>query len=227
VTRTAAPSTAIAPARGSRVALLLLLLGALLVGVSAGPAQAHAELESSTPADGAVLASAPRTVDLIFGEDIIDAGIQVVAQDSGGTAVPLDKAVAAGPKVSVAWPTTAGAGNYRVSYRVTSQDGHPIDGTISFFYGAASGSPTAAGSAASTGGATAGSQPGASAPATAAGSATSEPGTAAATSPAPSPAPAAADGRSQWWIIALLVVLGVIIGAVIARVLNQRRAKNS
>ena len=46
MTRTSAPTTAPAAARGSRVALLLLLIGALLVGVSAGPAQAHAEVRA-------------------------------------------------------------------------------------------------------------------------------------------------------------------------------------
>jgi hypothetical protein len=43
-----------------------------------------------------VLASS-RTVDLIFGEDIIDAGIQSWPR-TPGHAVPLDKAVAAGPR---------------------------------------------------------------------------------------------------------------------------------
>jgi methionine-rich copper-binding protein CopC len=205
---------------------LLLLLSALLVGIGAGPARAHAELEGSTPADGAVLTAPPKTIELVFGEDIIEAGMQVVAQDDSGTLVALPKATAVGPKVSVGWPASAAAGGYRVSYRVTSQDGHPIDGTISFSYGAASASPSAgAGSATSSGGATAGSQVGGTATPIASGSPTTGQPTAA--SPSPTSADAQADGRSQWWIIAILVVLGVIIGAVIARVLNQRRARNS
>ncbi len=222
MTRTATKAQSVGISRGPGLAALLLLFSALVLGFSAGPAQAHAELEGSTPADGAVLAAAPRTIELVFGEDIIEAGLQVVAQDSAGTSVPLAKATAAGPKVSVGWPTTAAAGSYRVSYRVTSQDGHPIDGTISFTYGAASASASGGTAPTAVGSATAGSQPPAATPT----ATTNQPApTTASTSP--TPAPAAADGRSQWWIIAILVVLGVIIGAVIARVLNQRRAKDS
>lgn len=223
MTSTPTKTNRVGTSRGPGLAALLLLISALVIGFGVGPAQAHAELEGSTPADGAVLAAAPRTIELVFGEDIIEAGLQVVAQDASGAAMPLTKATAAGPKVSVAWPTTAAAGSYRVSYRVTSQDGHPIDGTISFSYRAASSSASASaaqgGTAASATNARTAASPTA---ATAANQST--PTTASAS---PSPTPAAADGRSQWWIIAILVVLGVIIGAVIARVLNQRRAKDS
>ncbi|MGB7980746.1 MAG: copper resistance protein CopC [Candidatus Nanopelagicales bacterium] len=33
---------------------------------------------------------------------------------------------------SVAWPDTAGPGQYRAAYRVVSADGHPIAGSITF-----------------------------------------------------------------------------------------------
>src|SRR5690348_16596636 len=58
--------------RGSRLrpAVLLLLLAFASVVAMPGVASAHAELLSTTPTNGAVLARSPAVVDLLFGEEV-------------------------------------------------------------------------------------------------------------------------------------------------------------
>ncbi|HSO03969.1 MAG TPA: copper resistance protein CopC, partial [Candidatus Limnocylindrales bacterium] len=55
-----------------------------------------------------------------------------------------------GDTVTVAWPTSSPAGEFRAAYRVVSADGHPIDGTITFVVqeavGAGAASPAASAS---------------------------------------------------------------------------------
>jgi methionine-rich copper-binding protein CopC len=115
--------------RGGLVGLLAML--ALMVLVS--PAGAHAELESSDPADGATLAEAPSTISFTFGEEILPQGNAVTLTD-----VAADERLAVGPvevdgdTVSVAWPESSPAGEFRAAFRVVSADGHPIAGTVTF-----------------------------------------------------------------------------------------------
>lgn len=115
--------------RGWIVAILAALM--LLVGVA--PAGAHAELESSDPADGATLASAPSALTFTFGEDVLEQGNAVTL-----TVVDSDTRLELGPLtvdrevVSVDWPAASPAGDFRAAYRVVSADGHPIDGSVTF-----------------------------------------------------------------------------------------------
>jgi copper resistance protein C len=109
----------------------LLATVALLVG--AAPAGAHAELESSDPKDGATLAAAPAAITLTFGEQILSEGNAMTLTDvASGTRLDLGPVRVDGDTVSVSWPTSSPAGDFRAAYRVVSADGHPIDGTITF-----------------------------------------------------------------------------------------------
>ena len=120
--------------RPLRPSLLITLLTVLLIGAfGAGPAAAHSELVSSSPANGSSGPGKPTEVQLTFNEDISTTGLQVVAQGSAG-AVALGTPTVSGAVVSAAWPQSAPAGTYTVSYRVVSADGHPVDGSISFTY---------------------------------------------------------------------------------------------
>lgn len=134
---------------GWRAGVLLLLVAGLGVLPAAG-ASAHAELESSDPANGAVLASAPAQVTLTFGEDLIDQGNAITAKDlDSSERVALPEAVVDADTASVDWPAAADSGRFEVSFRVVSADGHPITGSFSFSVGqaSASASPSAASSA--------------------------------------------------------------------------------
>lgn len=187
-----------------RVLLVLLAAMAMVLG-GAAIASAHAELESSSPANGAQLTGPPAQIKLVFGENILSEGTQLVAFSADKTPVALTNESVDGASLTANWPAATPPGSYTVSYRVTSADGHPIDGGLQFGYTAAGTSTSAAGSGAST-------------------VATASPSGAAGTSQSPEPVASSTAGRNQWWIIAILIVLGVAIGGLIAKVLVNRRA---
>jgi methionine-rich copper-binding protein CopC len=118
---------------------LTLLLAALFTGVVsliavAGPAQAHAALVSSDPRDGAELMAPPATVTLTFNEDLLPDFVAFSVTDSNNEPVSVSGLQVNGPTATFTWPETAPAGAYTVSFRVVSQDGHPVEGAIAFSY---------------------------------------------------------------------------------------------
>ncbi|MDX6300570.1 MAG: copper transport protein [Nocardioidaceae bacterium] len=115
-------------------------LGALLVAF-AGPAAAapvllHAEIASTSPHDGQRLQRPPQTLTIRFSEPVslVEDSLRVLRTDGG----PSGRRVAVGaPRVTgavVRWPVSLdlGKGSYLVSWRVVSDDGHPVAGAFSF-----------------------------------------------------------------------------------------------
>ena len=121
-----------------RLALLLLALtGAALL--LAAPAEAHATVVSSTPADGSRLAKAPTSVTLVFDESV---GLGAVGylHVTDGTGKRVDAGAATHPngdgsKVTDQLVSGLGDSTYTASYRVVSADSHPVAGTIRFVVG--------------------------------------------------------------------------------------------
>lgn len=180
--------------RGARVVWLAALLAvAFLVGV-APHAYGHSELIGSNPQDGAQLSAPPTTIELSFSEPVSDVGLQVVARGPDGI-VELPTPQVIDTQVVTAWPQTAPPGEYLVSYRVVSADGHPIDGTVSMTID----SDRTAGTSTGVG------------------------QSAIAIAPSPVAAESAADGGGfPWWIGVVAVIGGVGIGAAIARGMRRR-----
>ncbi|MCH5644239.1 MULTISPECIES: copper resistance CopC family protein [unclassified Gordonia (in: high G+C Gram-positive bacteria)] len=120
----------------SLVTLLALCLGVLGFGVvgtlTAPVASAHSKLESMDPADGAKLDRAPAAVTLTFNEGLQRsfAVLNVVGPD--GHYWQKGDPVVRGPQISVVVGELGPAGKYTVNYRVTSADGHPVEGSRSF-----------------------------------------------------------------------------------------------
>jgi hypothetical protein len=115
--------------RGAAVGLVATL--ALLLGAS--PAFAHAEFESSDPADGASLATGPSTISVTF-SDTMQQGfneLTVIGPD-GTTHYENGEVLADGDTVSVGVNPLGPAGRYRIGYRVLSDDGHPVSGSVAF-----------------------------------------------------------------------------------------------
>ena len=115
---------------GARAVAVLLGTVAALVVVAA-PASAHNALVSTTPADGSSVARTPATVVLTFNEPAIALGTEIVVT---GPAGPVQQGA---PRlvdntVSQDLQGGAAAGTYRVAWRVTSADGHPVSGTFTF-----------------------------------------------------------------------------------------------
>ncbi|KRF45409.1 copper resistance protein CopC [Terrabacter sp. Soil811] len=112
-----------------RLASALLALG-LLVAVPT-TAFAHDVLERTNPADGTSVTQLPGTVVLTFSEDPLEIGTQVVVTGPAGP-VSSGSPTIEGRDVTQALAPNAPGGDYTVSYRVTSDDGHPVTGTFSF-----------------------------------------------------------------------------------------------
>lgn len=121
-------------ARPVAAVLAAFLLGG--VGLAgATPVSAHSSLVGSTPADGARLDGAPSRVRLVFDKDIA-ARFATVTLTHGTRSVEMRTTVRGGLVVSTVPARLADqadpAGRWRVSYRVVSDDGHPIAGTMGF-----------------------------------------------------------------------------------------------
>jgi len=133
--------------RARRKSLSLALpLAVLLAFLSAGPAFAHTRLDDTTPGDGQKLTVVPGAVSLTFSGEVLKLGAAVKVKGPDGTAA-VGAAKLKGRTVS--WPLTVDLtnGKYTVSWRVTSADGHPIDGKFGFVLAApveATGTPTPA-----------------------------------------------------------------------------------
>ena len=122
-----------------------LLAVAIVVGV-AGPASAHAQLESTQPVQSSVIEVSPSQVVLHFGEPVeIDFGsLRVIGPDGrrvdeGGTDHPHGDSDA----VAVALPAHLPRGTYVVAWRVISADSHPVHGAFVFSIGTARGAAKA------------------------------------------------------------------------------------
>ncbi|WP_409188564.1 copper resistance CopC/CopD family protein [Bradyrhizobium sp. RDM4] len=113
------------------IAALTTLL--VLVGCSTG-AFAHAALIAVEPASGSILASAPKAVELRFNEAVTPGAIQLI--DGTGRARGDVRVTISGESISVAMPPDLPQGTAVVSYRVISQDGHPVAGSVLFSVGA-------------------------------------------------------------------------------------------
>ncbi|KWV57300.1 copper-binding protein [Bradyrhizobium macuxiense] len=122
------------------VASLAVLLLAVCLATAA---HAHAVLLGAEPADGSVLAAAPKMVVLRFNEVVAPTAVSLL--DAAGK--PRDVAVqAVDQSVQVTLPADLPQGTQVISYRVVSQDGHPVAGSLLFSIGVVTGSAAPSGS---------------------------------------------------------------------------------
>lgn len=135
------------PTRTPRRALLGTLTAALglsLAGVlaTAAPAAAHDELIASDPADGSTVAALPPELTLTFSAGVLDEPTATLVEvtDAAGTDLADGDPVVDGTVVTQSLEGDA-AGEVTVTWKVTSSDGHPIDGQFRFEITAA-GTPT-------------------------------------------------------------------------------------
>lgn len=103
----------------------------VLLMVMALPAQAHAALVSSNPDADATLADEPTTVRLTFSENVASPAY-VVVKAPDGTRLEVGKPQVVDQVVTQKVKSSGYAGNYAISYRVVSADGHPVEGTIGY-----------------------------------------------------------------------------------------------
>ena len=205
--------------RSIRRQLLSVVLGTFVFVTAvlgfAAPASAHDAAESSSPAQGATVATAPEQVSVTFNRNPLGIGAQFSVKDSAG-AEWADGAVeivdnTATQKLKAGAP----AGTYTVAWRVVSSDSHPIEGTFGF-------TATAAAAGAASSGTTAGATPPGTTPSGAPPSAavptmgSAQPGTVV--------TPAPAENASQPFPWSLVIFAAVAVGLLVAiGILAKRR----
>ncbi|HEX6916642.1 MAG TPA: copper resistance CopC family protein [Phycicoccus sp.] len=191
-----------------RRAVLALAAATLALVVPAAGARAllpaHARLVSTTPADGASVATATE-VTLTFSEDVNARFVQVRVEGAGGDE-SAGSPTAEGGTVTQPLAADLPAGEHTVTFRVVSVDGHPVSGTFSF---TTTRGPATATSSSPT--------------ATASGGASTAPTVVASPGPSPSPAPtsSSSEGVPGWLIPAVLAIIAVLV--VVPALLLSRR----
>lgn len=119
-----------------RRALVLVVVVVAATGFAGSAAQAHDQLVSSSPAAGAKLTAAPRQVVLTFNEKVQEpayaavqigdtTGKEVKATVQGDVNLVVD--TSGMPATEAGQPSP-----WKVSFRIVSADGHPVNGDISF-----------------------------------------------------------------------------------------------
>ncbi|PFG20753.1 copper resistance CopC family protein [Serinibacter salmoneus] len=199
-------------------ALVLLVAGPVTV-----PAHAHDSLVGSSPTDGDVLTQNPGTAVLTFTGEIQEIGTAIEIVGPSGD-------VAGEPKISgrdVRVPIAADApsGDYLITWRVTSSDGHPIDGEIPFAMdlpdaSASAQEPTTEAGSTEAGTPEASEQTTVATPSATEASTSSEESTDTASDSDDAAAPDVTDLPA--WVIALIAV--AIVGAVVALLVRMRRS---
>ena len=115
----------------------LLALSIVFISFFISSAQAHSALQSSNPVNQEVVEVIPSDISLTFNEDLISIEGESVntltLKGADGTSYELLPPTIVGKVLSV---RVAGgnypAGEYLLSYRAVSADGHPITGEITF-----------------------------------------------------------------------------------------------
>ena len=120
----------------ARRVLVVAALAVMVVLALASPAFAHATLETTNPAPGAVLSSTPNAIVLEFSEPVTVALGGVRLYDENGDRVVTDPPTTPdGSTVSTPTRGKLADGSYVVTWRVTSADTHPIQGAFTFQVG--------------------------------------------------------------------------------------------
>lgn len=117
-----------------RRALVAAVLGSLILVVGPAPAFAHADMDTSTPANGAIVAKAPRTITLAFSEPVEVDTVQVLDAQARPVA---SSAKASGASVIVTPAAPLPTGPITTQWKVRSDDGHVVTGAVSFIVGSA------------------------------------------------------------------------------------------
>jgi hypothetical protein len=122
------------PRAGTRRLVALLGLSAVWVLLSCVPALAHARLVQAEPAEGATLTESPDQVELRFSEPVDAEFSPLEVRDSEGNRVDEDDARVApdDARVVLAGLQELSEGIYEVQWRVTSIDGHVVEGRYEF-----------------------------------------------------------------------------------------------
>jgi len=99
-------------------------------------ASAHAEIAKTNPTKNAILAQPPKSVWIEFGESLLTLDTKVVntltVTNSKGKRVDKPPTIVSGARATTKILGALKKGKYLVTYRVVSEDGHPVKGSYYF-----------------------------------------------------------------------------------------------
>lgn len=122
--------------RVRRLLIGVVVASAAVAGMSSSAASAHAVLESSTPAASSTVAESPPEIVLEFSEPVASTLAEIRLFDSNSKQVSIGKTERdTNTSVVRASVPTLADGAYVVVWRVSSADGHPVQGAFSFEVG--------------------------------------------------------------------------------------------
>lgn len=111
--------------------LAAVLFACLALAFGSVPAQAHDQLIGSNPKQGAKLDKQPEWIELNYSGEIQDIGTEIRVKRDGED-YSAGEITVEGRTVKSALPDDLKPGDYTIAWRVVSQDGHPISGTVEF-----------------------------------------------------------------------------------------------
>ena len=121
-------------------ALLITLLVALALPAAAA---AHATLVRTEPPNGAVVEHAPRTVRVVFDDDVERGPGNEVVKNGGGSVLAGDPRVVGGKTLVLPLRRGLADGAYSVRWSIISDDGHLERGVLAFAVGVGQPTPVA------------------------------------------------------------------------------------
>jgi len=116
-----------------------LLFATILLSIlntSTHGANAHAEIAKTYPVKNSVLSQSPNTVWIEFGETLLTLDAKKInslkVSDSQGKRVDKSPTIISGARATTKILGALKKGKYLVTYRVVSEDGHPVKGSYYF-----------------------------------------------------------------------------------------------
>ena len=118
--------------------LTTMIISVLLIFAGMQSADAHAQVTSRVPAKNQIVKVLPSLVWLEFDGDLLSFGDKqihkITVTNSRKKRVDIGGPIVGGARISTKLKAGLPAGKYFVSYRVVSEDGHPVEGSYTFSY---------------------------------------------------------------------------------------------
>ena len=117
------------------LSLTLTVIALAVLGPMAPAAYAHDQVQSTLPADGEHVDTAPSAITITFTDEILELGAIVMVVDEEERNWAEGEMGLDGPQATQAVEPGMPDGAYEVRWRVVSADGHPVSGAFAFAVG--------------------------------------------------------------------------------------------
>ena len=113
---------------------IVVLSAVTLLSFLMSAAPAHSELVSSNPSASANIQQLPEQIELEFNEELLNlgSGNSISIMTPSGEDIGMGDASTEGAKINRLLNTTSETGQFQVTYRVASADGHVLNGSFTF-----------------------------------------------------------------------------------------------